>query len=160
MALFSRQYLGNNGCYDGNGNYTCNSGWYEWGRWVLLGAIIVASLLFFFLFSCLSARRRKRYGARPMYGTGWAAAPFGHGAATYNPNYRNQQQAPTGNFNSPPTYQQQQGGYYGENQGYFGGQQTGTELREPENTYRGGDAVYQPPTGPPPIKKDGDGIIR
>lgn len=94
-------------------------------------------------------------GARPMYGTGWVSAPFGHGAATYNPNYRNQQAAPQ--QSAPPNYQQ--GGYYGENQGYFGGQQTGTELREPENAYRGGDTVYTPPTGPPP-KKEGDGIIR
>jgi hypothetical protein len=94
-------------------------------------------------------------GGRPMYGTGWTAAPFGHGQATYNPNYQNQQQAPP--QTELPNYQQ--GGYYGGNQGYFGGQQTGTELREPENTYRGGDTVYTPPTGPPP-KKEGDGIIR
>jgi hypothetical protein len=106
----------------------------------------------------MSARRRNLVGARPMYGTGWAAAPFGHGQATYNPNYQQQQQPPqNANYNSPPTYQQ--GGYYGANQGYFGGQETGTELREPENTYRGGDAVYESPTGPPP-KKSGDGIIR
>jgi Chitin synthesis regulation, resistance to Congo red len=104
----------------------------------------------------MSARRRNRMGARPMYGTGWAAAPFGHGQATYNPNYQQQQPPQNANYNSPPTYQQ--GGYYGANQGYFGGQETGTELREPENTYRGGDGVYEPPTGPPP-KKGADGII-
>jgi len=158
MAILARQYLGNN-CYDSYGNYNCNSGWYQWGRWVLLGAIIVAAILFFFLFSCISARRRKRMGGRPMYGTGWASAPFGHGQATYNPNYQSQQAGPGGNnYNAPPTYQQE-GGYYGENQGYFGGQQTGTELQQPQNTYRGGDPVYEPPTGPPPTKK-GDGIIR
>ena len=104
-------------------------------------------------FSCLSARRRRRVGARPFSGTGWAAAPFGHGPTTYNPNYN--QQAPQ--QNRPPGYQQ--GGYYGANQGYFGGQETGTELRQPESAYRGGDPVYTPPTGPPPKKGD-DGIIR
>ena len=109
--------------------------------------------------SCISARRRKRVGGRPMYGTGWAAAPFGHGPATYNPNFQSQQAAPAReDYNSPPTYQQQ-GGYYGENQGYFGGQQTGTELQQPQNTYRGGDPVYEAPVGPPP-KKERDGIIR
>ena len=105
----------------------------------------------------MSARRRNRMGARPMYGTGWAAAPFGHGQATYNPNYRQQQPPQNANYNSPPTYQQ--GGYYGTNRGYFGGQETGAELRELENTYRGGDEVYDPPAGPPPKKGD-DGIIR
>ena len=87
-----------------------------------------------------------------MYGTGWTAAPFGHGPATYNPNVSTQQAYP-----QQETYNQE-GGYYGQNQGYFGGQQTGTELREPENAYRAGDQVYEPPTGPPP--KKGNGFVR
>jgi hypothetical protein len=73
-----------------------------------------------------------------------------HGPAVYNPNARLQQQ-----YNTPPAYGQ--GGYYGENQGYFGGQQTGIEMQPPQNVYGGGGA-YQPPRGPPPAK--GDGIIR
>jgi len=85
-----------------------------------------------------------------MYGTGWAATPFGHGPATYNPNQQSQQRPAGQTANAPPNYQQ--GGYYGQSQGYFGGQQTGTELRQPEQAYQGGDPVYQPPVGPPPKK--------
>ena len=48
MGVISRQYLGNGGYNNGYGYY--NSGWYSWGRWILLGAIIVATILLFFLF--------------------------------------------------------------------------------------------------------------
>jgi len=144
MAILARQFIGGNDvCSDQFGNtYYCNSSWYNWGRWVLLGAVILGAFLLFFVFSCLTARRRRQQGARPYYGTGWAAAPFGHGPAQYNPNY--QSQPPPQAYGSPPAYPQ--GGYYGQNQGYFGGQQTGTELREPANT-------YQAPSGPPPPKQ-------
>ncbi|KAI9732819.1 MAG: hypothetical protein M1834_003757 [Cirrosporium novae-zelandiae] len=132
--------------------YQYSSGWYNWGRWVLLAIIIIAAFLFFFLISCLSARRRRRRGAHPYWGTGWAAGstPPGHGPAQYNPNvqpYYGQYQQP------PPTYGQ------GQNQSYFGGQQAGVELQQPQSAYqpqRGGDPVYAPPEGPPP-KKERDG---
>ncbi|KAK4946606.1 hypothetical protein LTR10_014458 [Elasticomyces elasticus] len=99
---------------------------------------------------CLTARRRRKAGRQPYYGTGWVGrTPWGHGQATYNPNYQTQQQ---------PSYQPQtenvnQGGYYGQNQGYFGGRQTDVEMQPPSNTYQGGENVYQPPPGPPPAKK-------
>lgn len=103
---------------------------------------------------CLSARRRRRAGRQPFYGTGWAGrTPWGHGQAQYNPNYQTQQQP---NYNqgpqAPPNYSQNAGGYYGQNQGYFGGRQTDVEMQPPSNTYRGGEDVYQPPPGPPPAK--------
>lgn len=164
MALLPRQYVGNsnNNCYDGYGNaYGCQSGWYNWGRWVVLGIIVVVFFLLFFICSCLSARRRKRANRVPIYGTGWAGrTPFGHGQAQYNPNYPQQEIQPPYNntqSNAPPAYNQTSGGYYGQNQGYFGGQQTGTELQEPTNSYRAAENVYQAPTGPPP--KKGDGIV-
>ncbi|KIX98310.1 uncharacterized protein Z520_05611 [Fonsecaea multimorphosa CBS 102226] len=137
-------------CIDNNGNaYRCNSAWYDWGRWVALAVIILGAFLIFFLFSLLSARRRRRMGRQPMYGTGWVGrTPWGHAPAQYNPGYQQTQQA-------PPAYNQTQnyGGYYGQNQGYFGGRQTDFEMQPPANTYRGGDDVYTPPTGPPPAKK-------
>lgn len=93
----------------------------------------------------MTARRRRRQGLQPYRGTAWVGrTPFGHGPAQYNPQY---QQAP------PPAYNQ---GYYGNNtnQGYFGGgPQPGVELQEPQNTYRGGDNVYEPPVGAPPGKE-------
>ncbi len=94
--------------------------------------------------SFLSSRRRRRAGRQPMYGTGWSQ--FGHGQAQYNPNYQASQAAP------PPAYNQDHGGYYGQNQGYFGGRQTDVELQPPQNTYGGGDG-FAPPSGPPPAKK-------
>jgi hypothetical protein len=104
--------------------------------------------------SCFSARRRRRAGRQPFYGTGWAGrAPPGHGQAQYNPSYQQTQQAQT---QAPPTYGQTEphGGYYGngENQAYFGGRQNDVEMQPPQNAYRGGDSGYQPPPGPPPNK--------
>ncbi|KAL8999242.1 MAG: hypothetical protein Q9169_001907 [Polycauliona sp. 2 TL-2023] len=96
----------------------------------------------------------------PFRGTGWAAGrpPPGHGAAQYTgaqaqPNYNNQ-----ANYNQQPAYAPpQNSNYYGNggaNQSYFGGQQSGVELQQPNSSYqpqRGGDQVYSPPSGPPPV---------
>lgn len=174
-------------CYSRTrGYYRCNRTWSTWGRWLLFGLIIASFILFFFLFryvlppplpsqsvsanptiSCLSARRRRKRGLKPFYGTGWVGnTPAGHGAATYNPQYQNQQQQPQyGNeTQQAPAYGQNEGLYGqnqanpGSNQGYYGGQQTGaTELQQPPNAYRGDDQVYSPPAGPPPGK---DGVVR
>lgn len=114
---------------------------------------------------CITARRRRRAGNVPFRGTGWAAGrtPAGHAPAQYTgaqPYYGNNQQP-------PPVYGAPQNQtYYGNdnpsNQGYFGGQQSGVELQQPQGAYRppgGGDPVYNPPAGAPP-GKGGDGIIR
>lgn len=127
--------------------------------------------------SCVTARRRRRQGLTPYRGTGWAAGrpPAGHAPAQYTgnaqpaPSYNNQPgYNPSYNDNqtggapvySPPPANQNYYGNGGANQGYFGGQQSGVELQQPNNTYqpqRGGDQVYNPPAGPPPGK---DGIVR
>ena len=117
-------------------------------------------------YSCVARRRRKR-GRQPFYGTGWMApngGKFGHhqqaGAyntgAGYNQGYNqgghqmynyNQGAAPQGTYNqpynSPPAYggQQQQDSYYG-------GQQYGVQT--PPATYQHNS--YAPPPGPPPGK--------
>jgi len=111
----------------------------------------------------------------PYRGTGWAAGatPAGHAPAQYtgaqpyyagnnNPQYN--AEAPSNG--APPVYSPPPNqNYYGNNQadhGYFGGQQTGIELQQPQSAYqpqRGGDPVYFPPSGPPPAKGR-DGIIR
>jgi len=107
--------------------------------------------------SCLTARRRRKAGRQPFYGTGWAARP-GNGANTAQPYYANGQNnyaAPAPPY-SPPNNAHE--GYYsgGANQGYYNnGQQNGVELQSPQPTYGGG---YAPPPGPPPTK--GDGIVR
>ncbi|KAJ9605272.1 hypothetical protein H2200_009929 [Cladophialophora chaetospira] len=131
-TLVTRQYYGSN-------------------IWVALGIIIFGAILIFFLFSCFSARRRRKLGRNPYYGTGWAGRPV-HGQAQYNPGYQATQQQ-TGTYQAPPAYGQEQGGYYGQNQGYFGGRQTerDVEMQPPQQVY-GGDN-FAPPAGPPPAKK-------
>lgn len=111
------------------------------------------------LCSCITARRRRKAGRQPFYGTGWAARPGNNNAQPYygnnnnaTNNYGAQQPAP------PYTAPNSNAGYYGggQNQGYYG-QQNGVELQSPQPTY-GGNGQYAPPPGPPPGK--GDGYIR
>ncbi|MCJ1253581.1 hypothetical protein MMC24_001393 [Lignoscripta atroalba] len=164
MAVLPRQYYG----YPYDNRY--RSPWNSYGRWATLSAILFGTFLLFLLFACITARRRRRAGLNPYRGTGWLGnrAPVGHAPAQYTgnqaqPHYGNNQydnsQPPV--YTSPPNQ-----GYYGNgnqtNQGYFGGQQSGIELQQPQSTYqpqKGGDPVYSPPAGPPP-GKGGDGIIR
>lgn len=95
---------------------------------------------------------------QPFRGTGWAG---GQGAPPGAPMYGGAPPQPYGQPNGPPVYSppQQNYGYNqygGGNQGYFGGQQSGVELQQPNSTYqpqRGGDPVYSPPSGPPPGKQ-------
>jgi len=67
--------------YYGYGYNYGNSRWGNWGRWVLLAVIIVVALIAFFLVSCLNARRRRKQGVTPMYGTSWMAPQ--HGAVSF-----------------------------------------------------------------------------
>ncbi|KAI4138983.1 MAG: hypothetical protein L6R39_006519 [Caloplaca ligustica] len=174
MAILPRQYGCPRGTYDGGDGlcYRRSSGWSNWGRWLVLALIIIGAFFIFFAFACVTARRRRRRGMTPYRGTGWAAGapPPGHAPAQYDGaqqsyyggggnQYNNQPAGQPAPVYSPPPNQN----YYGNtgaNQGYFGGQQTGVELQQPNNAYqppRGGDQVFSPPTGPPPGK---DGVVR
>ncbi|KAK4984899.1 hypothetical protein LTR50_006305 [Elasticomyces elasticus] len=153
--------------YDAYGRRRCNnSAWNNWARWLVLALIVLGAIFIFFLFSCLTARRRRRRGLEPFRGTGWAAGgtPAGHAPATYTnaqPYYQNQttqQQQPYYNNsnNPPPTYQP--GG--GANQSYYGGQQNGVELQQPQNAYmREAEGAYAPPSEPPPGKVRQNGMV-
>lgn len=44
-------------CYDGYNAYQCNSTWNNWARWLVLGLIILAALVIFFLFSYVFSRK-------------------------------------------------------------------------------------------------------
>jgi hypothetical protein len=154
-------------CYYGaDGRRYCrSSAWDNWVRWVVLVVVIIGFLLIFLLCSCLTARRRRRAGRQPFYGTGWAAGrtPEGHNPATYNaqPYYASNQPAPP--YSPAPNNSYYGNGNGGANQGYFNGQQQGVELQSPQPAHtsypRAEDNVYQPPPGPPPAKQS-DGIIR
>jgi hypothetical protein len=98
--------------------------------------------------SCLTARRRRKAGRQPFYGTGWAARPTN--AQPYYANQQNAQPAPP--YSAAPNTYNNGGGYYGNNNGgansdYYN-QQSGVELQQPQPTYGG----YAPPPGPPPAK--------
>ncbi|CZT14149.1 uncharacterized protein RCC_00122 [Ramularia collo-cygni] len=140
-------------CYDRyyNRYYNCTSRWNSWVRWLVLGLIVAAAIVLFMLFSCVTARRRRKMGHQPWRGTGWAVSsnPPAHNAPTYN----NNAQPYYANYNNsnnpapPPAYQPG-----GANQGYYG-QQNGTELQQPQQTYggyRSGESAFEPPKGPPP----------
>jgi hypothetical protein len=143
----------------------CYSPWYSYGRWVLLGAIILATFLIFLLFSCITARRRRRMGMQPFRGTGWAAQGGPFWAAQQQQQQQQQQQPHHQGWQQPPPMygqQNQDGTYYG-NQGEYKpypGQQNGVEVQQPSPAYVpppaaatttvGGDNIYAPPPGPPP----------
>ncbi|MCJ1328084.1 hypothetical protein MMC10_004759 [Thelotrema lepadinum] len=126
--------------YSGNCYY---SGWNAYGRWVLLAVIVIGAFLLFLIFSCITARRRRRLGRNPYPLTGWAnRPPPGQGPA-----YNGQQ----------PYYNQSQG--YNQQQGYsapppaYGQQQYGVAPQQPGPIYqgaRGGENVYDNDQG----KKD------
>ena len=98
------------------------------------------------LLSCITARRRRRAGRQPFYGTGWAARPGNYNAQPY---YNN-----GGNYTQPPPQYsaQPQNSYYGQNQGYHNNGND-ISLQPPQPTYaRADQPEYVPPTGPPPGK--------
>lgn len=123
------------------------SNWDNWVRWVVLAAIIVLFLLAFIACSCVTARRRRRMGRSPFYGTGWAAGnqQYGNAQPYYNNNTNQYAPPPPPEYspNVPNGHQQ----YYG--------QQNGVELQPPAPAYgpsRSEPWDYQPPSGPPPKK--------
>ncbi|KAK9325323.1 hypothetical protein V1517DRAFT_350631 [Lipomyces orientalis] len=155
-ALDTRQYYG---CqYYG----TCSG----WGRWILLGVIIVIVLLLFWLFVCMRNRRRSKAGLPPAYGTQW----MGYGSG-----WRNQSQLPVQPQTTGPgayyagAYPQQgttAPPAYTYNQNY----QQQPPPAQPDTMQQGyynspyqqrsGDAYemqdYPPPTSPPPaLNADG-----
>ncbi|KAK2754370.1 hypothetical protein FQN54_007014 [Arachnomyces sp. PD_36] len=124
------------------------SGWSYWGRWVVLAVIIALAFLGFFLWACYSSRRRRRMGLHPLRGTGWA----GRNVQPL-PQYQQQYYDPNGGtYPPPPQYQGPSPAYMNQNPSYYGGQQQGVELQQPQNAYHGGQNVYAPPPGPPPAK--------
>jgi len=115
--------------------------WYDWGRWVLAGIVILVFILTLLLLA-RNTRRRRRNGIPPLRGTGWMAPGP---APPYQP--------PPQYSTSPPVYPQGTGQKFSPNDGYYG-QQQGIPLQSPPNAYQppqqyGGD-TYAPPPGPPP----------
>jgi hypothetical protein len=177
-GLVARQY-GTRTCPSGTyyRNGACyRSNWSYWGRWVLAAVVIVFFLVLFLTWSCISNRRRRKRGMHPRYGTGWMMPGAQHangqqpqysngwfGSNKYN---NNNNQQPQYQQPPPPQYTPAQGAvpnqYTGQtfssNEGYYGQHNNNNNsdipLQQPTSSYypRGGDNVYEPPTGPPPAK--------
>lgn len=169
--------------YDVYGN--CYSRWNTWGRWVALAVVVVAFILLAFLFSyvppsysfslpltpinrCYNSRRRRRRGMAPMYGTGWMGGNWGNKPPVGQQYGNNAGYYPNQPYNGgaappyePPVPNQATGTTFNSNDGYYGHNNNAYELQQPQSSYqpqRGGDPVYDAPSGPPP--KKGDGVIR
>lgn len=157
----------------------CTSSFHSWGRWVVVGIVIFAALCFILFCTCCARRRRKK-GHKPMYGTGWMAPQGGKWGVgnqnnatqmnTYGQGYNqggynqggynqgwNQQQPGynAGAYQQPPAYGQQQqpqytGTTFNPNDGYYGNQ--GGYPQQPGNTYQRDAGAFEPPPGPPPGK--------
>ena len=112
------------------------------------------------------ARRRRRRGAQPYYGTGWMAPGPKYGDSNQN-GYQNGYQMNQGggwagaqNYqNPPPAYGQspnQQpytGTAYDPNQGYYAPQQgQDTGVQSPPHAYQPESNVYPPPPAVPGTK--------
>ncbi|KAK9455641.1 chitin synthesis regulation, resistance to congo red-domain-containing protein [Dipodascopsis uninucleata] len=163
FALLKRQiYYGGNNCYP----YGCNSTWYRWGRWLLLGIVVLFAFVFFYLFVCTRNRRLSKQRKQPIYGTAWMGQGGGYyppppgpppqqaqhtGTTPYYGQYNGQ-----GNASVPPPYspspgpyggaqnQQQTGTYYYGQNGQVGGSNMNEESYEMQ---------YRPPTSPPAAAK-------
>ncbi|CAN6597572.1 hypothetical protein TRVA0_001S04478 [Trichomonascus vanleenenianus] len=133
------------------------SGWYNWGRWILLGIIIFVFFLIF-LATCKRTRKRVRSGQAPIYGTAWMVPP------SYYQSQQQYQQQPV------PVYHAQPGvgdaGYYDQNGNFVSreippsqpGQSSAGYVPPPEpahapNWQQSGSYEmnnYPPPNYPPP----------
>ncbi|KAL1977249.1 hypothetical protein VTN31DRAFT_108 [Thermomyces dupontii] len=122
------------------GDIRCRSRWHEWGRWVAFGVIVGVAILAFFLIACINARRRRRRGLTPYYGTQWMA-PQHPPPPPYQQHPNDPQQSPP-----PPQYSSGQYGQPSWGQTYELPQQPGPAYQTPN------DNVYPPPPGPPPNK--------
>ncbi|RDA87353.1 hypothetical protein CP532_2638 [Ophiocordyceps camponoti-leonardi (nom. inval.)] len=148
-----------------NGVCRRRSRWFDWGRWAFLGILLIGFLIVCFLFACI-ARRRRRRGAQPMYGTGWMAPPGKYGGAP-DGNMNNMNNMNNGYYGpqsyGPPAYGQPQypqptgttGTNFHPNDGYYGDpsqQQQYGGVQAPPTAYQPNPGPYSPPPGPPPGK--------
>lgn len=143
------------GCFE-----NCNSGWYSYGRWILMGCLIalgIAMLVFVRWFS----GQKVRHGQQPLPMTGWMVPP------SYYQSQQQYNQPTNGDGPALPLYNQQPGaddaGYYDSHGNFISKQETDNfppAHMRPDNTQTSteaeGDAAgyYRPPPGPPPTTGD------
>jgi len=152
-GLLVKRFFGStfNNCSFGN----CNSAWNNWGRWVLLGCLVLFALLIFVGLTCFRNRRRVRAGQAPTRYTGWFTPGVNPPPAYPNGATAQQQQY------QPSGLGAQQQGYYGAPQQQYTGQQQygGYQYAPPrdapqeyEMNNTGGNNKFGPPAYPPPAQ--------
>jgi len=116
-----------------------NTRWHDWGRWVFLAFVIIGFFLLFAMCTVFSARRRRRTGTAPFFGTAWLAPK-----QSAQPGYCAGPPGPAGYYPPPPP--QGQGEYYASPAPPYTANAPPTSAPPPpqENGY------YAPPPGPPP----------
>jgi len=118
----------------GNQVNCTNSRWNSTGRWILLACVIAGFILLFALCACITARKRRRGGTSPYYGTAWLAPkPGAYNHQQYGQQPYGQQQ-----------YGQQQYGAQGPDQGGYYTTPTPAPPYSPNQH-------FTPPPGPPPM---------
>lgn len=147
LPLERRQYY-SDGCY----GWGCggNSGWNNWGRWILL-ALIIGVFLISFLLVCTTNKRRLNRGQQPITGTSWIVPPTYHQSEQQ---YQSQAAPPYNpNANSDPTA----AGYYDQSGNFVNTSHHGAGYSNHQGGYTSNDAygpppgdAYGPPPGPPP----------
>ncbi|KAK0734008.1 chitin synthesis regulation, resistance to congo red-domain-containing protein [Lasiosphaeria miniovina] len=153
LASLAARYYTNCGygySSDSDGRCYRDSAWFWWGRWVFAGIAIVLVFAVLLLVGRRNSRRRRQQGLQPLPGTAWMAGPA---PPYYPPPPQYTAQPPAGA--QTPVGSQGTGHKFNQNDGYYANQE-GVQLQEPSNTYqRGGDYVYAPPEGPPPVAGNG-----
>jgi hypothetical protein len=150
-ALFARDYPCGYGQYLYNGRCQSYGAWYWWGRWLFAGIVILFVIFCLVCLGCINARRRRKRGLTPMYGTGWMAN--GKNGGGNPPQGYNNEMYPQNGYQGPPAYgqtPQYTGTTFNPNDGYYGNQQGGPQY--PQNAYQPPENVYSPSPGPPPAK--------
>lgn len=138
LHIERRQYYD---CY----GWSCsgNSGWNNWGRWILL-ALIIGVFLISFLLVCTTNKRRLNRGQQPITGTSWIVPP------SYNQSeqqYQSQAAPPYNpNANSDPTA----AGYYDQSGNFVNTHNTGGGYSNGHDAGYSRHDDYAPPAGPPP----------
>jgi len=127
--ILRRQY------YYGSSYYS--SPWLSYGRFIVLGGVILLALFFFCIFCCLRSRRRARAGQKPMYGSGWMVphSQYANAPGQQSGSYPMQSYPPSGNVGATGGYQQPA---YQAQPNLYGNRETANE------------PSYAPPSYPPP----------
>lgn len=97
---------------------------------------------------------------RPQYYNNGAPPPPGQQQPQYNNSgwfgygNKNNNQPPPPQYTASPVGNQYTGQTFNSNEGYYGHNPNDVPLQQPSGSYypRGGENVYEPPSGPPPAK--------